>query len=85
MTAGRRAASPAVACFCRRETGHFQRLRPLVAGLVRRGVEAHVYTHQDYIPKRALGRYPVSPLGPRTRDDARARTRRDPGGERSAL
>jgi MGT family glycosyltransferase len=30
------------------ETGHFQRLRPLIAGLTRRGAEAHVYTHHDF-------------------------------------
>jgi len=48
MTAGRRVTSPTVACFCMGETGHFQRLRPLIAGLTRRGVEAHVYTHHDF-------------------------------------
>jgi MGT family glycosyltransferase len=48
MTAGRGATSPTVACFCMRETGHFQRLRPLIAGLTRHGVEAHVYTHDEF-------------------------------------
>jgi MGT family glycosyltransferase len=48
MPAGCRVTSPTVACFCMGETGHFQRLRPLIAGLTRRGVEAHVYTHHDF-------------------------------------
>jgi len=35
-------------CFCMPETGHFQRLRPLLAGLAQVGVEAHVFTHRRF-------------------------------------
>jgi MGT family glycosyltransferase len=34
-----------VAIFCMRETGHFQRLRPLISGLVQCGLAVHVFTH----------------------------------------
>ena len=30
--------------FCMRGQGHFQRLRPLIAGLARRGILTHVFT-----------------------------------------
>lgn len=36
------------AVFCMAEDGHFQRLRPVVAGLVRRGLSVHVFTHERY-------------------------------------
>lgn len=36
------------AVFCMAEDGHFQRLRPVVAGLVRRGMAVHVFTHERY-------------------------------------
>lgn len=36
------------AVFCMAEDGHFQRLRPVVAGLVRRGLAVHVFTHERY-------------------------------------
>lgn len=37
-----------VALFCMPEDGHFQRLRPLIAGLARRRLEAHAFTHERY-------------------------------------
>ena len=37
----------AVAMFCTGEIGHFQRLRPLITGLVGRGIAVHVYTHRQ--------------------------------------
>ncbi len=39
---------PRVAVFCMPEPGHFQLLRPLIAGLVRRGVDVRVYTDGPY-------------------------------------
>jgi MGT family glycosyltransferase len=48
MTAAGRPASRSVACFCMDGAGHFQRLRPLIAGLTRRGLAAHVFTHHDF-------------------------------------
>jgi UDP:flavonoid glycosyltransferase YjiC (YdhE family) len=36
------------AVFCMAEDGHFQRLRPIVSGLVRRGLSVHVFTHERY-------------------------------------
>jgi UDP:flavonoid glycosyltransferase YjiC (YdhE family) len=36
------------AVFCMAEDGHFQRLRPVVAGLVSRGLAVHVFTHERY-------------------------------------
>ena len=36
------------AVFCMAEDGHFQRLRPVVSGLVRRGLAVHVFTHDRY-------------------------------------
>jgi UDP-glucoronosyl and UDP-glucosyl transferase len=39
---------PRVAVFCAPEPGHFQLLRPLIAGLVRRGVDVRVYTDREY-------------------------------------
>ena len=36
------------AVFCMAEDGHFQRLRPVVDGLVRRGLSVHVFTHERY-------------------------------------
>ncbi len=38
----------AAAVFCMPEDGHFQRLRPLLDGLVRRGLAVHVFTHARY-------------------------------------
>lgn len=38
----------AVVFFCMQETGHFQRLRPLIAGLTRWGMVAHVFTHRKF-------------------------------------
>lgn len=40
--------SRVVAVFCMAEDGHFQRLRPVVAGLARRGLAVHVFTHARY-------------------------------------
>jgi MGT family glycosyltransferase len=40
--------SAVAAVFCMAEDGHFQRMRPLLAGLVRRGLATHVFTHQRY-------------------------------------
>jgi UDP:flavonoid glycosyltransferase YjiC (YdhE family) len=36
------------AVFCMAEDGHFQRLRPVVSGLVRWGLSVHVFTHERY-------------------------------------
>ncbi len=36
------------AVFCMAEDGHFQRLRPVLAGLVRRGLSVHVFTDERY-------------------------------------
>lgn len=36
------------ALFCMPEDGHFQRLRPLIAGLARRGLGVHTFTHERY-------------------------------------
>jgi len=38
-----------VAVFCMPEDGHLQRLRPLIASLARRGLAAHVFTHDRYV------------------------------------
>ena len=40
--------SAVAAVFCMAEDGHFQRMRPLLAGLVRRGLATHVFTHERY-------------------------------------
>lgn len=39
---------PAIALFCMPETGHFQRMRPLVAGLAAEGLDVHVMTHRKF-------------------------------------
>lgn len=39
---------PAAAFFAMPQPGHFHGLRPLIAGLARRGVECHVFTHGDF-------------------------------------
>jgi hypothetical protein len=49
------------AIFCMPERGHLQRLLPLVAGLVRRGVDAVVFTHTAF-------RAPVERVGGRMVD-----------------
>ncbi len=38
----------AVVFFCMPETGHFQRLRPLISGLARGGIATHVFTHRKF-------------------------------------
>ena len=38
----------AVAFFAMRQEGHFDSLLPLIAGLTRRGLAAHVFTHSDF-------------------------------------
>jgi len=40
-----------VAFFCMPEAGHFQRLRPLISGLTRSGIAAHVFTHGKFRPQ----------------------------------
>lgn len=40
--------STAVALFCMPENGHFQRMRPLVAGLATQGLDVHVMTHRKF-------------------------------------
>ncbi|HKJ35320.1 MAG TPA: glycosyltransferase [Solirubrobacterales bacterium] len=40
--------APIVAIFAMPEAGHFQRLRPLIADLARRGARAHVYTDSGF-------------------------------------
>jgi|WetSurMetagenome_2_1015567.scaffolds.fasta_scaffold21018_4 UDP:flavonoid glycosyltransferase YjiC (YdhE family) len=37
-----------VAFFCMRETGHFQRLRPLIAGIAECGLDAYVFTDSRF-------------------------------------
>jgi MGT family glycosyltransferase len=58
----------AVVFFCMFESGHFQRLRPIISGLSESGVSAHVFTHAAFKPhvERAGGiffdlfsRYPL--------------------------
>jgi UDP:flavonoid glycosyltransferase YjiC (YdhE family) len=46
-------------CFCMPETGHFQRLRPLLAGLAQVKVGVHVFTHRRFAAdvKRAGGTF----------------------------
>jgi MGT family glycosyltransferase len=55
---GRLVTSPSVAVFAMAERGHFARLKPLIAGLVERGVDTHVFTD-------ALFREDVQRLGGR--------------------
>jgi MGT family glycosyltransferase len=43
-----RGGGRAVVFFCMPETGHFQRLLPLISGLSRGGVAAHVFTHHNF-------------------------------------
>jgi MGT family glycosyltransferase len=43
--------SRTVVFFCMLETGHFQRLRPLISGMVRSGVATHVFTHRMFRPQ----------------------------------
>jgi UDP:flavonoid glycosyltransferase YjiC (YdhE family) len=38
----------AIAFFCMREPGHFQRMRSLIAGVAGLGIPAHVFTHADF-------------------------------------
>jgi UDP:flavonoid glycosyltransferase YjiC (YdhE family) len=38
----------AVAFFCMREPGHFQRMRSLIAGVAGLGMDARVFTHRDF-------------------------------------
>jgi len=38
----------AIALFCMPENGHFQRMRPLVAGLAAEGLDVHVMTHRKF-------------------------------------
>jgi len=38
-------ASRVVVVFCMPDRGHFQRIRPIVAGLARQGLQVHVFTH----------------------------------------
>jgi MGT family glycosyltransferase len=40
----------AVVFFCMFESGHFQRLRPIISGLSEAGVSAHVFTHAAFKP-----------------------------------
>lgn len=40
--------STTVALFCMPENGHFQRMRPLVAGLATQGLDVHVMTHRKF-------------------------------------
>jgi MGT family glycosyltransferase len=42
------AVKPAVAFFAMTEVGHFQRLRPLIAGMVERGFDAYVFTDRRF-------------------------------------
>ncbi|HVN84192.1 MAG TPA: hypothetical protein VMW17_05020 [Candidatus Binatia bacterium] len=42
------------AVFCMRGRGHFQRLRPLIAGLAGRGVVTHVFTEAAFRAEVAL-------------------------------
>lgn len=39
---------PVAAVFCMPEEGHLRRLLPIIAGLSRRGVQVHVYTHARF-------------------------------------
>ncbi|MCC7010263.1 MAG: hypothetical protein IT184_15760 [Acidobacteria bacterium] len=41
---------PAAAVFCMPDRGHFQQLRPVIAGLSRTGFRPHVYTHERFRP-----------------------------------
>jgi len=40
-----------IAVFCTPEPGHFQMVRPLLAGLVRAGADVRAYTHRDFEPR----------------------------------
>jgi UDP:flavonoid glycosyltransferase YjiC (YdhE family) len=46
-----RARPRSVAFICMPETGHFQRLRSLIAGMTRSGIAAHVFTHRKFAPQ----------------------------------
>jgi MGT family glycosyltransferase len=48
LSSGKRRA---VAFFCMLETGHFQRLRPLISGLARGGIATHIFTHCKFRPQ----------------------------------
>lgn len=60
--------TPRVAVFCTPEPAHFQVLRPLIAGLVQRGVDVRVYSAREYGDKvreggaefvDLFGKYPI--------------------------
>lgn len=62
----------AVVVFCMPENGHFQRIRPLVAGLSGQGLDVHVLTHQKFSAEvrkdggvffDLFGKYPLDRLG----------------------
>lgn len=62
---------PAVAFFAMTEAGHFQRLRPLISGMVERGFDAHVFTDRRFAneAERAGGRF-VDLFGRHSLEDA---------------
>lgn len=50
------AACDSVAVFCMADRGHFQRLRPIIVGLVARGLQVHVFTSRRFaVEVRAAG------------------------------
>jgi UDP:flavonoid glycosyltransferase YjiC (YdhE family) len=62
----------AVVVFCMPENGHFQRLRPLVAGLSGHGLDVYVMTHRNFSAQveedggrfiDLFARYPLDRLG----------------------
>jgi MGT family glycosyltransferase len=52
-------SAPRAALFAMPEAGHFGRMRPLIGDLVRRGIEAHVFTDRRFAAdvERAGGRF----------------------------
>jgi hypothetical protein len=68
-----RVAEPTIAVFTMTEAGHFERLRPLVAGLASRGADVHVFADRRFAARarddgamlqspNTIGRAPIPAL-----------------------